>query len=283
MSKNQNLQRARRLINDEFYTQFEDINAELQHYKHHFKNKVVYCNCDDPTVSNFFRYFSLNFEHLGLKKLIATCYKNQQRDLFSQHDVEKAIYLEYKGDRDGNRRPDSEEIEVKALDGNGDFRSEECIELLKQADIVCTNPPFSLFRQYVSQLTKYNKKFLIIGSQNAITYKEIFPVIKSNDIWLGVNSVKEFEVKENNPKAKYCHDRKKHFQKFGNVVWFTNIEHNKRNEFLYLNKEYTQQAYPHYDNYDAIEVSRVNNIPKNWGGVYGCTNHFSYQIQFQAI
>jgi len=173
-TKNNNLQRARNSKQDEFYTQLPDIERELKHYKKHFKGKVVYCNCDDPRVSNFFKYFSLNFEKLGLKKLIATCYKNNQIDSFSQNDSECAVYLEYEGDKNGNRVVDLDEIGATKLEGDGDFRSDESIELLKQADIVVTNPPFSLFREYVAQLIEHDKNFIIIGSQNAATYKEIF-------------------------------------------------------------------------------------------------------------
>ena len=182
---NKNLHAAKNAKKDEFYTQLEDIENELKHYTHHFKNKVVYCNCDDPRISNFFRYFAFNFEKLGLKKLITTCYQNKQHNLFSQHDSEQAIYLEYTGDHNQNRIPDPEEIGVTHLKGDGDFRSAESIALLKQADIVVTNPPFSLFREYVAQLMEYNKKFVIIGAFNAITYKEIFPLIKANKMWLG--------------------------------------------------------------------------------------------------
>ena len=170
---------------DEFYTQLADIEHELKHYKTHFKGKVVYCNCDDPRVSNFFHYFSYNFEKLGLKKLITTCYKSQQADLFSQNDSEQAIYLEYEGDKNRNNVPDPEEIGIKPLKGDGDFRSAESIELLKQADIVVTNPPFSLFREYVTQLMEHDKKFVIIGNQNAVTYAEIFPLIRSDRLWIG--------------------------------------------------------------------------------------------------
>tara|TARA_B110000046_G_scaffold87746_1_gene95854 strand:+ start:5939 stop:6520 length:582 start_codon:yes stop_codon:yes gene_type:complete len=183
---NKNLHQAKNAKKDEFYTQVTDIENELKHYKAHFRNKVVYCNCDDPRMSNFFHYFSYNFEDLGLKKLITTCYQNQHRDLFSQHDSERAIYLEYYGDKNNNKTPDVEEIGVQYLKGDGDFRSEESIALLKQADIVVTNPPFSLFREYVAQLIQYDKKFVIVGHQNAITYKEIFPLIKDNKIWLGI-------------------------------------------------------------------------------------------------
>ena len=182
---NRNLHAAKNAKKDEFYTQLSDIENELKHYRPHFKDKVVYCNCDDPRMSNFFHYFSYNFEDLGLKKLITTCYQNQNRDLFSQHDSECAIYLEYNGDINQNRIPDLEEIGVQYLKGDGDFRSAESIALLQQADIVVTNPPFSLFREYVAQLIEYQKKFVIIGNMNAITYKEIFPLIKENKLWFG--------------------------------------------------------------------------------------------------
>src|SRR5665647_1724499 len=182
---NRILQDAKKAKRDEFYTQLADIERELRHYKAQFKGKVIYCNCDDPRVSNFFHYFSYNFEKLGLKKLIATCYKSQEVDLFSQNDSEEAIYLEYDGDRNNNNVPDPEEIGIIPLKGDGDFRSAETIELLKQADIVVTNPPFSLFREYVAQLVEYDKKFLIIGHQNAIKYKGLFPLIQENKLWLG--------------------------------------------------------------------------------------------------
>jgi hypothetical protein len=183
---NRSFQEAKKkLREDEFYTQLSDIERELRHYRSHFKGKVVYCNCDDPRVSSFFHYFSYNFEKLGLKELITTCYKSQQRDLFSQNDSEHAIYLEYEGDRNNNNVPDPEEIGIKPLEGDGDFRSAESIELLKRADIVVTNPPFSLFREYVGQLVEADKKFLIIGPKNALTYKEIFSLLRANRLWIG--------------------------------------------------------------------------------------------------
>lgn len=185
---NKNLNAAKEAKKDEFYTQLEDINKELKYYREHFRGKTVLCNCDDPRVSNFFTYFAYNFEFLGLKRLITTCYKNQDADLFSQHQSEKAIYLIYEGDKNGNRIPDPEEIGIHPLKGDGDFRSKECIELLKQADIVVTNPPFSLFREYVAQLMEYDKKFLIIGNQNNITTKEVFPLIEQGKMWLGHHS-----------------------------------------------------------------------------------------------
>ena len=188
MSKTQikkNLETAKVSKKDEFYTQLADIEREIKHYKKHFKGKVVYCNCDDPRVSNFFHFFSYNFEKLGLKKLITTCYKNQERDLFSKNDSQQAIYLEYKGNKKGNGVPNVEEIGIKHLKGDGDFRNPECIELLKEADIVVTNPPFSLFREYLAQLIEHKKEFIIIGNVNSISYQEVFKLIRDNKMWLG--------------------------------------------------------------------------------------------------
>lgn len=274
IAKNSNLHKAKKAKADEFYTQLSDIENECKHYWEHFKGKTILCNCDDPRVSNFFRYFSLNFEKLGLKKLICTCYKNQDIDLFSERKSLKAVYIEYEGDKNGNRQVDDEELEVKELRGDGDFRSLECVNLLKQADIVVTNPPFSLFREYVAQLMAYNKKFLIIGNQNAITYKEIFKLIKENKIWLGNNSgAWKFEVpfeKSLEENSKVTIDSNgKCWQSFGNICWFTNLSHNKRNEKLILYKNYIPEDYPKYDNYDAIEVGKVVNIPQDYDGVMG--------------
>lgn len=273
MAGNKSLHAANKAKNDEFYTQLSDIENELRHYKHHFKDKTVYCNCDDPRVSNFFHYFSYNFEHLSLKKLIATCYKNQNSDLFSQNDSEQAVWLEYTGDKDGNGIPTPEEIAVKPLKGDGDFRSQECIELLKQADIVVTNPPFSLFREYVAQLVEYSKKFIIIGNQNAITYKEIFPLLKENKIWLGNhNGDMAFQVPDYyEPKAtRYWQDETgQKWRSMGNICWFTNLDIAKRHEELILYRTYNPEDYPKYDNYDAIEVSKVADIPCDYDGVMG--------------
>ena len=187
MAKNTTAQldKAKRQKKDEFYTQLSDIERELRHYEHHFKGKTVLCNCDDPRVSNFFHYFSHKFEDLGLKRLITTCYKNQERDLFSQNNSEQAIWLEYTGDKNGNRVPDPDEIGIRPLKGDGDFRSEECIELLKQADIVVTNPPFSLFREYVELMFNLRKKFLLLGSVSAILYRDIFSRMQSGALHLG--------------------------------------------------------------------------------------------------
>ena len=270
-SSNNNLHKAKDSKKDEFYTQLSDIENELKHYKDHFKDKIVYCNCDDPRVSNFFQYFSFNFEALGLKKLITTCYKNQDAELFSQNESEQAVYLEYEGDKNGNHVPDIEEIGIKSLAGDGDFRSAECIELLKQADIVVTNPPFSLFREYVAQLIKYEKKFIIVGHQNAITYKEIFKLIKENKIWLGYGfkgGAAHF-INQHYEDYAAAGDHKEGMIRVSGVQWFTNLDINKRHEDLLLFKEYTPEEYPTYDNYDAINVDVTKHIPKDYKGAMG--------------
>lgn len=273
-SLKENLVKAKKNKNDEFFTQLTDIDKELKHYKHHFKDKVVFCNCDDPRISNFFHYFSYNFEKLGLKKLITTCYKNQNSDLFSQNNSEQAVSLEYTGDKNGNNVPDVEEIGIKPLQGDGDFRSQESIELLKQADIVVTNPPFSLFREYIAQLIDYNKNFLIIGDQNAITYKEIFKLIKENKIWTGVDNggTKWFQVPDHydikTESRKKIENGKQYFSK-GSIFWFTNLDIHKRHEDIILYKNYNEKEYPKYDNYNAINVDKVADIPVDYSGVMG--------------
>ena len=270
---NKSLRDANKAKEDEFYTELSDIENELRHYKTHFKDKVVLCNCDDPRVSNFFHYFSYNFEQLGLKKLITTCYKNQNRDLFSQNDSERAIWLEYFGDRNNNRVPDPDEIGIHYFQGDGDFRSSECIELLKQADIVVTNPPFSLFREYVAQLMKYEKKFVILGNQNAITYKEIFSFIQANQLWLGRTlSFAKFRVPDYyEPRATrfWIDESGQKWRSMGNICWFTNLDIAKRHEDLILYKHYTLEEYPKYDNYDAINVDKTAEIPMDYNGVMG--------------
>ena len=268
---NNKLHKAMKNKNDEFYTQLADIENELRHYREYFKDKVVFCNCDDPRVSNFFHYFSYNFEYLGLKKLITTCYKNQNMNLFSQNKNEKAIYLEYTGVKGNNKIPDINEIGIKALNGDGDFRSEECIELLKQADIVVTNPPFSLFREYVSQLIDYNKKFIIVGAKTAIGYKEIFKLIKENKIWLGYTpKLKTFRVPDDyEGNLMVIENGVKYVKNVGNVGWFTNLDVKYRHNDLILNKKYNEKEYPKYDNYDAIEVSRTSDIPLDYDGIMG--------------
>jgi hypothetical protein len=248
---NGNLHAARKAKNDEFYTQLADIENELKHYKKHFKNKVVLCNCDDPLESNFVKYFILNFEHLGLKKLIATHYK--ESNLFQQEPPYK---LEYTGDKDGDKVPDPEEFVTEMLD-DGDFRSPECEDLLEEADIVVTNPPFSLFRDYVGQLMLFEKEFLVLGSINAITYKETFKLIKENKLWLGFTHPKKFTLPNGEVKI------------LGNICWYTNLSRTKRSEKLTLYKKYSPKEYPKYDNYDAINVDRVADIPMDYEGVMG--------------
>ena len=270
MAKNENLHKAKSAKNDEFYTQLSDIEKEMVHYKDHFKGKTIYCNCDDARESNFFKFFSLNFEKLGLKKLITTGYKADGQ----------GVALIYEGDKNGNRLPDTEEITIRPLQGNGDFRSEECIEFLKEADIVVTNPPFSLFREYIAQLMEYGKKFLI----NAITYKEIFPLIKNNQLWLGIRSghtlfevpetysIPDFYDKSDRNKLRsngYIIDENgKLWRNLGNICWFTNLEHDKRHRPIDLYKHYSNE-YKHYDNYDAIEVGKTCDIPMDYDGVMG--------------
>lgn len=264
--KNTNLHNAKKAKNDEFYTQLSDIEKEMKHYKDFFKGKVVFCNCDDARESNFFQYFAINFEYLGLKKLICIGYKENGR----------GILLEYEGDKNGNRVVDDEEVIATELEGDGDFRSEESIKYLKECDVVVTNPPFSLFREYVAQLIEYGKKFLIIGNGNAVTYKEIFPLIKNNEMWVGNKSFSggmDFVAGENYDSAKCKHPK---YDESGNIIinvmmciWFTNINHTKRNIPIDLYRRYNETEYPKYDNYDAIEVSKVSEIPMDYEGVIG--------------
>ena len=278
-TRNTNLHTAVTNKRDEFYTQLSDIENELKYYRSHFKDKIVLCNCDDPRVSNFFKYFALNFELLGLKRLIATCYKNNEPDLFSQHTAEQAVYIVYEGDKNGNRVPDPSEMDVLPLKGDGDFRSPECIELLEQADIVCTNPPFSLFREYVAQLIHYQKKFLILGNKNAITYKEIFPLIASNQIWVGMTPMSRevyFDVPQSYIEDALAKNKDRSVIKVGGKyvarspsIWYTNLDNKKRHEELVLYKTYNPEDYPKYDNYDAIDVSKVSDIPIDYEGVMG--------------
>lgn len=272
-AKNRNLHRAKNSKEDEFYTQLSDIEKELKHYKKHFKGKVVYCNCDDPRVSNFFHYFSYNFERLGLKKLITTCYKNQNVDLFSRNDSEQAIYLEYDGDKNHNNVPDPEEIGIRHLEGDGDFRSPESIELLKQSDIVVTNPPFSLFREYVAQLIEHDKKFVVVGNQNTLSYKEIFKLIRENKFWLGAKSgdmaFKVPDYYEPRETRYWEDDDGQKWRSLGNACWFTNLDISKRHEEIILYKTYSPEEYPTYVNYDAIEVSKTKDIPMDYRGTMG--------------
>ena len=273
---NVSLSNAKRAKNDEFYTQLSDIENELKHYKSHFAGKVVYCNCDDARKSNFFRFFQKKFNDYGLKKLITTSYNENGH----------GSVLVYEGDTNGNGKLDDSEIKVSELKGNGDFRSEECIELLKESDIVVTNPPFSLFREYIATLVQYNKKFLVIGNQNAITYKEIFPLIKENKLWTGNNMVKTFRVPQVTNKNCEVLPNGEIIAKFGSICWFTNLDIKKRHEEIILYKSYNEEEFPKYDNYDAIEVSKVCEIPKDYDGVMGVPITFLYRYnpsQFEIV
>ena len=297
MAGNKSLAAANKAKNDEFYTQLSDIENELKHYKKHFKGKTVFCNCDDPYESNFFKYFAINFNHLGLKKLICTCYSGSpvmytQLSFFGEDIVvgsEKSEKKPYKieitevKDLNDDGAVDLTDIDLllktvngkpTLLKGDGDFRSEECIELMKEADIIVTNPPFSLFREYVAQLVEYNKKFIVIGSQNAITYKEIFPLFKENTLWLGYgfkggNAYFSIPNQETSRFANGVYDAETGLVKFRNCAWFTNLDIDKRHEEMILYKPYIANEYPKYDNYNAIEVSKTAEIPVDYYGAMG--------------
>ncbi len=271
-SQNENLHKAKDGKKDEFYTQLTDIEKEMKHYKDHFVGKTIYCNCDDPEWSNFFRFFALKFEDLKLKKLISTHFVYS--DMFVQGDAYKLeITRQLNLKSDG--KLDFSDKEKTKLKRNGDFSSSECVELLKEADIVVTNPTFSLFRQYVAQLVQYDKKFLIIGNVNAITYKEIFKLIKANNLWLGASihsGDREFGVPDDYPlnaaSSRIDEDGNKYIRVKG-VRWFTNLDYKERHEDLILFKKYTPEEYPTYDNYDAINVDVTKSIPADYEGVMG--------------
>ena len=287
---NKNLNAAKTAKKDEFYTQMGDIERELQHYWQHFADKVVLCNCDDPYESNFFKYFALNFNQLGLKKLICTCFDGspvQGNELlldfgdFSDEPKKIAYKVEITEVRDlnGDGAVDLADVQyllkndknaISLLKQHGDFRSAECIELLKEADIVVTNPPFSLFREYIGQLMQYEKKFVIIGHQNAITYKEVFPLLQSNQVWLGYG----FKGAAAHFTSPYddiatAGDHKKDMIRVSGVNWFTNLEIPKRNEDLDLIRNYSSEEYPAFDNYNAINVGRTQDIPCDYPGIMG--------------
>ena len=322
MAGNSNLHDSARNKQDEFYTQLSSIENELKHYKGHFKGKTILCNCDDPFESNFFKYFAMNFNSLGLKKLIATCYATspvtgKELDYFQDANGQlsflptpNAVPMDEKRrpyrviitavtDENKDGRVDLADVEyllrnkkntLTLLDGDGDFRSAECVELLKQADIVVTNPPFSLFREYVAQLIEYNKAFIIIGNMNAVTYKEIFPLIAQNILWLGYNSghfwfkvPDSYEEKKTDFKIDETGQK---WRRMGNICWFTNLDIEKRHENMTLFREYTPEKYPTYDNYEAINVDRTVDIPCDYYGVMGVPITFLSQYnpeQFEIV
>ena len=289
--KNTNLHNAKKARNDEFYTQLCDIENEVFHYKDFFNGKVVFCNCDDPLESNFTKYFILNFHHLGLKKLICTFYDINGRTAFAfeydgtdlnndgiinEKDIElirqSGAYRTILVDDEGFDLSKKDECWSKGIYGSGDFRSKNVIDYLKESDVVVTNPPFSLFREYVAQLMEYEKKFIILGNMNAITYKEIFPYIKNNELWWGVSlsgTKCSFIVPQNYEGNNVYEEKGVRYGKVNNAIWFTNIPHKKRNTPLTLYKTYSAEKYPKYDNYNAIEVSRVTEIPMDYDGVMG--------------
>ncbi len=278
---------------DEFYTQLDDIAKELKYYKQHFQGKVVFCNCDDPYESNFFKYFALNFNQLGLKKLIATCYNgspiagDELPLLFEieesepkkiAYKVEITEVQDYNNDGAVNLADvqwliQNDKNVLSLLKGNGDFRSQECIELLKEADIVVTNPPFSLLREFILLLVEFNKQFLIIGHQNAIHYKDIFTLIKEDKIWLGYKfgdmSFKVPDYFEPRATRYWVDSNGQKWRSLGNVCWFTNLDIQKRQEELILYRKYIPEEYPKYDNYDAINVDKTSEIPADFEGIMG--------------
>ena len=300
MAGNSDLKKANKAKKDEFYTQLADIEIEMKHYRKHFKDKVVFCNCDDPYESNFFKYFAMNFNFLGIKKLVATCYigspvvgeQFEQLSIFdilpSEENTPKRfpykIEITEVVDINGDGAVDLTDVEyllrnkknsLCLLDGDGDFRSPECVEILKQADIVVTNPPFSLFREFVAQLVEYNKQFIIIGNVNAITYKEIFPLIKENKFWMGYSihsGDREFRVPDDYPlnASGYRIDEQgRKYIRVKGVRWFTNMDYVERHTDLDLWKKYTPEEYPEYDNYRAINVDKVSDIPEDYYGEMG--------------
>jgi len=270
---NKQLSQAKKGKEDEFYTQLEDIEAELKHYREHFAGKTVLCNCDDPRMSHFFFYFVLHFHHLGLKKLITTCYKNQDPNSCSENISKQAVYLVYEGEDIGSPPDPNIAGLVHPLQGDGDFRSPECIKFLEEADIIVTNPPFSLFREYVTLLMEHRKNFIVIGNQNAITYKEVFQYIRNNQLWLGYKfGDMKFRVPDHyaaRPTRFWIDKKGKKWRSLGNICWFTNLDIQKRHEELTLYKKYNPEGYPHYDNYDAINVNKTADIPCDYDGVMG--------------
>lgn len=249
--KNEKLTNARKAKNDEFYTRLCDVENELKHYKEHFKDKVVLCNCDDPTFSAFWKYFHMHFKNLGLKKLIGTHYEKEKTSSY-------AVVYDVKDSENGKNDDNTYKAEIIPLISNGDFRSDECLEYLKECDIVVTNPPFSLFGEFIGTLRSYNKKFLVVGNKNAITYKGVFDLIRDNGMWLGYSNISILDLPDGTER-----------KDGGLSRWFTNLEIKKRYEDLILYKTYKSADYPDYDNYDAINVDKVKDIPKDYDGVMG--------------
>lgn len=289
---NKLLQKAKEAKSDEFYTQVSDIERELQYYEDQFKGKVVYCNCDDPRTSGFFKFFSSNFKKFGLKEIISSCYKKQEGNLFNPTEFEGGFFYRYSGDTSEKREPTLDDVTY--FNGDWDFRSPESIELLLESDVVVTNPPFSLFREYVQQLVKYNKKFLIIGNINAITYKEIFKLIQEDKVRLGIHlgrGISWFIVPEHYElygTETYINDFWQRIISPNNCLWLTNLENFQRDENLPLTKSYfwNEINYPRYDNYDGINVNKTKDIPYDYSGTMGVPITFLHKYnpkQFEII
>lgn len=290
---NKNLTTAKTEKNDDFYTTIEDISKEMNHYKKFLKGKTIYCPCDkvfNEGRSEFVNYFTTLFHTLGLKKVIFTQYNPHGAGYKAEWDLEKCGYKwEYNGEYEGNKFIDESEIDFYPLKGNGSFDSRECRDIMKECDIVITNPPFSRFRDFIEQLIKMDKKFIVIGPESSITYKEIFPLIKQNKMWLGFSKPSVFKIpiknKDENNKSQFMEDGVL-YQKLGNVCWFTNLEHEKRIEKIPLFKKYTKEEYPHYDNYDAINVDKLEYIPVDYDGKIGVPITYLHKYnpnQFQII
>lgn len=270
---NANLLRANATGYDEFYTQLDTIEKELCHYEKHFVGKVVYCNCDDPDESMFVKFFRDNFKYLGLKSLITSGYKSQESDLFSRHTEDRSWYKFYEND----------EVSEGKLSGDGDFRSSECLDLLQMCDIVVTNPPFSLFKEYLPLLIEHKKKFLVLGNMNAVSYSQIWPLFREKKCWYGVTSAGKrlwFGVPEEYTFTGKLSDRRietdgsKFVRMKGIVRWFTNLEHGLTPEGIILETDYNEEQNPKYDNYDAVEVGSVRKILRNYGGLMGVPVNF---------
>ena len=264
MAKNSNLHAAKSAKNDEFYTQLNDVEKEMKHYKDFFRGKKVLCNCNDDRWSSFFKYFSMNFEHLGLVKLTCVSYSKDGHGMKYVFD----------GDINKNRMVDDEEVIITELNGHGDFRDEECRALLDESDVVVTNPPFSLFREFIALMMEFNKKFIIVGNGNAVTYKEVFPYIKNNQIWMGASKgiggkMSFYASDDYDNKHNYFNEDGRKLAQVNTACWFTNIEHSNRHLPLDLYKRYNPTEYPKYDNYDAIECSKTAEIPMDYDGVIG--------------
>lgn len=294
--KNENdfLRKAQKNKNDEFYTQLKDIESELKHYESKFKNKIVYCNCDDPTISNFYKYFATNFEKLGLKKLIASCYVESEINLFNYQDnnEKNGFYYIYNGEQDEPIIPTMDDVIY--FESDGDFRSKESIDLLIESDVIVTNPPFSLFRDFLDLVTEFEKEFLIIGNINAITYKNVFSLIKKNKAWLGVNmgrGISGFIVPDHYElygTETEIDDKGNRIVSPNNCLWLTNLDYPKRYIDVHLTKQYAgnEEEYPKYDNYDGINVNRTNEIPYDYEGAMGVPITFLHKYnpeQFEII